>query len=129
MLHNYLICYFTPTCENYHNLYIIACKQAVLFGRGKRAAKPRGAGPSLARSREARFACPNRRACSQAMYITNLATVALKLDRAIRLSMEAPQGTQWVTFSNSSYDFRTNCTPLSPIIFFNRKKIFCGEQG
>lgn len=67
----YLICYFTPTWENYHNLYI-----------------------------------------------TNLATVAQKLDRAIRLSMEALQGTQWVTFSNSSYDFRTNCTPLSPIIFF-----------
>ena len=67
----YLICYFTPTWENYHNLYI-----------------------------------------------TNLTTVAQKLDRAIRLSMEALQGTQWVTFSNSSYDFRTNCTPLSPIIFF-----------
>ena len=67
----YLICYFTPTWENYQNVYI-----------------------------------------------TNLATVAQKLDRAIRLSMEAPQGTQWVTFSNSSYDFRTNCTPLSPIIFF-----------
>ena len=35
----------------------------------ERAAKPRGAeerSPSLARSREARFACPNRRACSQA---------------------------------------------------------------
>ena len=32
----------------------------------ERAAKPRGA---LARSREARFACPNRRACSQARYL------------------------------------------------------------
>ena len=33
----------------------------------ERAAKPRGAG-SLARSREARFACPNRRACSQTKF-------------------------------------------------------------
>ena len=38
----------------------------------ERAAKPRGAeerSPSLARSREARFACPNRRACSQAKLV------------------------------------------------------------
>ena len=34
----------------------------------ERAVKPRGPGPSLARSREARFACPNRRACSQASW-------------------------------------------------------------
>ena len=38
----------------------VACEQALLFGRVKRASAP-----SLARSREARFACPNRRACSQ----------------------------------------------------------------
>ena len=54
----------------------LACEQGLLFGRVKRsevkrseartreqAAKPRGA--HLARSREAHFACPNRRACSQ----------------------------------------------------------------
>ena len=34
----------------------------------ERAAKPRGA--SLARSREARFACPNRKACSQAIVVS-----------------------------------------------------------
>ena len=48
----------------------IACKQALLFGRAKRTARERASerrsGPSLARSREASFACPNRRACSQA---------------------------------------------------------------
>ena len=36
---------------------ILACEQALLFG------------PSLSRSREAHFACPNRRACSQAIMI------------------------------------------------------------
>ena len=47
-------------------LYVeIACEQALLFGRVKRVSREHG-GPSLARSREARFACPNRRACSQA---------------------------------------------------------------
>ena len=47
----------------------LACEQALLFGRVKRASERQsleGLGPSLARSREARFACPNRRACSQA---------------------------------------------------------------
>ena len=58
------------------------------------------------------------------MYITNLATVAQKLDRAIRLSMEAPQGTQWVTFSpgarwvefSNQSVWLTNWTPLYNII-------------
>ena len=47
----------------------VACKQALLFGRVKRVSRERaneGRGLSLARSREVRFACPNRRACSQA---------------------------------------------------------------
>ena len=54
----------------------LACEQALLFGRMKRVSRERASerrsregqrkGPSLARSREARFACPNRRACSQA---------------------------------------------------------------
>ena len=39
----------------------IACKQAFLFGQAKCVASP------LARSREARFTRPNRRACSQAI--------------------------------------------------------------
>ena len=43
--------------------FLIACEQALLFGRVKRC-------PLLARSREARFACPNRRACSQAIFLT-----------------------------------------------------------
>ena len=40
--------------------YSIACEQAPLFGRAKRAAKP------LERSRETRFTRPNRRACLKA---------------------------------------------------------------
>ena len=54
----------------------LACEQALLFGRGKRASRERASeGPflcpsrlrrSLARSRETRFTRPNRRACSQA---------------------------------------------------------------
>ena len=54
----------------------MACEQALLFGRVKqvsqeRASERRSAGGyrkglSLVRSREAQFACPNRRACSQA---------------------------------------------------------------
>ena len=50
----------------------IACEQALLFGRVKRVSRERASerrsrkGPSLARSREAHFACLNRRACSQA---------------------------------------------------------------
>ena len=45
----------------------ICASETSLARARKRAAKPRG--PSLARSREARFACPNRRACSQAMFL------------------------------------------------------------
>ena len=46
--------------------HLIACEQALLFGRMKRV--------SLARSREAHFACPNRRACSQASHLTATTT-------------------------------------------------------
>ena len=58
------------------SLLELACVQALLLGRvkgvsGERASKRRsregqGKGPSLARSREAHFAYPNRRACLQA---------------------------------------------------------------
>ena len=41
----------------------VACEQALLFGRAKRASRER----SLAHSCETRFARPNRRACSQAI--------------------------------------------------------------
>ena len=41
---------------------ILACEQALLFGRAKRASRER----ENARSRETRFPRPNRRACSQA---------------------------------------------------------------
>ena len=41
----------------------IACEQALIFGRVKRVSRERA---SERRSREARFACLNRRACSQA---------------------------------------------------------------
>ena len=54
------------------NLWL-ACEQALLFGQAKRASRERacltvngGHRRSLARSRAARFARPNRRACSQA---------------------------------------------------------------
>ena len=36
-------------------------------------------GPSLARSREARFACPNRRACSQLITTTTVHTESIKV--------------------------------------------------
>ena len=48
---------------------VIACEQALLFGRVKQVSRERTSGRrsrALARSCEARFACPNRRACSQA---------------------------------------------------------------
>ena len=52
----------------------VACEQALLFGRAKRASRERASegltrgarGRSLARSREIRFTRPNGRACSQA---------------------------------------------------------------
>ena len=50
----------------------LACKQALLFGRAKRVSRERARlcpsrlRRSLGRSRETRFARPNRRACSQA---------------------------------------------------------------
>ena len=48
---------------------ILACEQVLLFWRVKGVSRERARerrSPSLARSRGARFACPNRRACSQA---------------------------------------------------------------
>ena len=42
---------------------MVACEQALLFGRVKR----------VSRSREAHFAYPNRRACSQAIHMVYLA--------------------------------------------------------
>ena len=50
----------------------LACEQALLFGRAKRVSRertrlcPSRLRRSLGRSRETRFARPNRRACSQA---------------------------------------------------------------
>ena len=52
----------------------LACDQALLFGRVKRVSRERA---SERRSREARFACPNRRACSQAT--KNLITTESRL--------------------------------------------------
>ena len=49
--------------DSSHN---VACEQALLFGRAKRASRERASeGP---RTRETRFAHPNRRACSQASH-------------------------------------------------------------
>ena len=47
----------------------VACEKAFLFGLVKRVSRERASerrNPSLTRSREVRFAYPNRRACSQA---------------------------------------------------------------
>ena len=72
---------FSPLYKIFVEL-VLACEQALLFGRVKRVSRERASerrsregqsnpflGPSLARSREARFACPNRRACSQAKLV------------------------------------------------------------
>ena len=66
----------------------LAFEQALLFGRVKRVSRERASerrsregqrkGPSLARSREAHFVCPNRRACSQAIVSFALAQYTLK---------------------------------------------------
>ena len=47
-------------------IWVIWASEASLARTRERAAKPRGAEPSLARSGEARLARLNRRACSQA---------------------------------------------------------------
>ena len=51
----------------------VACEQALLFGRVKRVSRERASkrGSREGRSREACFACPNRRACSQAKFDVN----------------------------------------------------------
>ena len=46
------------------SVVVIACEQALLFGRAKRASRERVL--ARTRSRETRFTRPNRRACSQA---------------------------------------------------------------
>ena len=53
---------FTLETDNPLDNSRLACEQALLFGRVKRVSRERA---SERRSREARFACPNRRACSQ----------------------------------------------------------------
>ena len=71
----------------------LACEQALLFGRVKRVSRERaserqsleGLGPSLARSREARFACPNRRACSQATCAPVIFTVKISCITSVDL--------------------------------------------
>ena len=65
------------TCTKVSTIYFeVVFEQALLFGRAKRVSRERTSegrsreGPSLARSREASFARPNRRACSQANFET-----------------------------------------------------------
>ena len=70
-----------------------ACEQALLFGRVKRGSRERASErrrregpaktPSLARSREARFAFPNRRACSQATRGTSADPDAVSITHAL----------------------------------------------
>ena len=51
--------------------FVLAREQALLFGRAKRASRERRL---LARSRETRFARPNRRACSRAKFVYTIKT-------------------------------------------------------
>ena len=56
---------------------LLACEQALLFGRVKRVSRECASERQSRegqRSREARFACPNRRACSQASMLLKRAT-------------------------------------------------------
>ena len=81
-------------CRSFRNL--IACEQALLFGRVKRVSRERASerpsregqrkGPSLARSREARFACQNRRACSQAKNLKNMEPLSIFLMGTVQSS-------------------------------------------
>ena len=50
---------------------MVACEQALLFGRVKRVSRERASERRSheRRSREALFACPNRKACSQASIV------------------------------------------------------------
>ena len=60
---------YTNDQVNLVNKKHLACEQALLFGRVKRVSRERASerrSREGQRSREARFACPNRRACSQA---------------------------------------------------------------
>ena len=54
---------------SYSSLNDLGCEQALLFGREKRVSRERASEQRSHnwRSREAHFACPNRRACSQAI--------------------------------------------------------------
>ena len=77
----------------FNNYSMLACKQALLFGRVKRVSRECASerrssegqrkGPSLARSREAHFACPNRRACSQANSMQSRWIVAEYIQQSI----------------------------------------------
>ena len=71
----------------------LACEQALLFGRVKWVSPEcvserrslEGLGPSLACSREARFACWNRRACSQATCALVIFTVKISCITSVDL--------------------------------------------
>ena len=60
--------YAIPDCNMLSEAGWIACEQALLFGRVKPVSRERASERRSreGRSCEARFACPNRRACSQA---------------------------------------------------------------
>ena len=51
--------------------FVLACEQALLFGRAKRASRERA---SERRSRETRFARSIRRACSRAKFVYTIKT-------------------------------------------------------
>ena len=83
----------------------------------ERAAKPRGAeerspflGPSLARSREARFACPIRRACSQATKL--LITCTLYESSTPRPTYRRFMQQFFHNFDELIHEWRKSCTTV-----------------
>ena len=61
------------TLSFYHSLFIASLFEVMLGVSRERASEGQGKGPSVARSQEAHFAYPNRRACSQANFAAILA--------------------------------------------------------
>ena len=64
---------YPETYNDPNKLREIACEQALLFGRVKRVSRERTSErrSRVGRSREAHFAYPNRKACSQAIRETS----------------------------------------------------------
>ena len=104
---------------------LLACEQALLFVRVKRVLRERPSerrslegqrkgflflGPSLARSREARFACLNRRACSQATKL--LITCTLYESSTPRPTHRRFMQQFFHNFDELIHEWRKSCTTV-----------------